>query len=233
MRQPLILNYYSLLPDQPIDADPAAWAETQRKALHKYQHAVAARYGEATLERLLNSTDFCVRRAACIALGLLGSMNVNLPLAALLHDEDAVVCEHAADALWSIWFRAGADEHIRELQRLIRLDVNSDSAESVIAQFDALAKAAPRFAEVFNQRAIVYFRLGELSKCVADCEKTLRLNPVHFGAASGMGQAFMKQRKLRAALRSYRRAFRINPHLDGITDAIDSLEKTLGEEGKR
>src|SRR5262249_13437155 len=141
--------------------------------------------------------------------------------------------EHAADALWSIWFRSADDVHVRELQRVIRLDVNPERAESVIAQFDALAKAAPRFAEVFNQRAIVHFRLGEFSKSVADCEKTLRLTPLPLGAAGGMARAFLKQRKPRAALRSYRKAFRINPNIDGISDAINSLKKTLGEEGKR
>ena len=48
-----------------------------------------------------------------------------------------------------------------------------------------------------------------------------------------LAMSFMKQRKLRAALRSYRRAYRINPCLDGISETIDALEKTLGEEGKR
>ena len=113
------------------------------------------------------------------------------------------------------------------------LDVTTETGDDVLAAFDALVKKAPRFAEAFNQRAIVHFRLGEFGKAVLDCEKTLRLNPVHFGAASGMAQSFMKQRKLRAALRSYRRAYRINPRIDGICETIDSLEKTLGEEGKR
>lgn len=233
MRQPLILNYFSLLPDQPADANPATWAETYRKALQKYQRAIEARYNEATLERILHASDPLCRRASALALGLVGTMNVNLPLASRLHDEDALVSEMAADALWSIWFRADSEENNRELQRLIRLDVTPDSAEEVLAGFDSLAKLAPRFAEVFNQRAIVNFRLGEFGKAVLDCEKTMRLNPVHFGAASGMAQAFMKQRKLRAALRSFRRAYRINPRIDGIGDTIDSLEKTLGEEGKR
>jgi hypothetical protein len=48
-----------------------------------------------------------------------------------------------------------------------------------------------------------------------------------------MAQCFMKQKKLRAALRSYRRANRINPRLDGVREVIESLERTLGEEGKR
>jgi tetratricopeptide (TPR) repeat protein len=168
-----------------------------------------------------------------LALGLLGTMNVNLSLASRLHDEDAAVNELAADALWSIWFRADSEENNRELQKLIRLDVSTETGDDVLAAFEGLLKKAPRFAEAYNQRAVVHFRLGDFGKAVLDCEKTLRLNPVHFGAASGMAQSFMKQRKLRAALRSYRRAYRINPRIDGISDVIDSLEKTLGEEGKR
>lgn len=233
MRQPLILNYYSLLPEQPADANPAQWAETARKALQKFQRAIEARYNEATLERLLSAADPITRRAASMALGLVGTMNVNLSLASRLHDEDAGVCELAADSLWSIWFRADSEANNRELQRLIRLDVTTETGDEVLAEFDRFIKTASRFAEAYNQRAIVNFRLGEFAKSVLDCEKTLRLNPVHFGAASGMAQAFMKQRKLRAALRSFRRAYRINPHIDGISDTIDSLEKTLGEEGKR
>lgn len=233
MRQPLILNYFSLLPDQPADANPAQWAETYRKALQKYQRSVEARYNEASLERLLHAMSPDIRRAAVLALGLIGSMNVNLAIASRLHDEDVSVRELAADALWSLWFRADSPENTRELQILIRLDVNIETADDVLAGFAALIKKSPRFAEAYNQRAIVHFRLGDFAKAVLDCEKTMRLNPVHFGAASGMAMSFMKQRKLRAALRSYRRAYRINPCLDGISETIDSLEKTLGEEGKR
>ena len=233
MRQPLILNFFSLLPDQPADANPAIWAETYRKALQKYQRAVEARYNEATLERILHAADPQSRRAAALALGLIGTLHVNLSLASRLHDEDAGVCDLAADALWSIWFRADSEENNRELQRLIRLDVTIETSDDVLAGFEVLIKKSPRFAEAFNQRAVVHFRLGDFGKSVLDCEKTLRLNPVHFGAASGMAQSFMKQRKLRAALRSYRRAYRINPTIDGISEVIDSLEKTLGEEGKR
>ena len=70
-------------------------------------------------------------------------------------------------------------------------------------------------------------------QAIADCEKTLRLNPCHFGAACGMGQCFMKQKKLRAALRIYRRANRINPNIDTVRESIQSLERMLGEEGKK
>lgn len=150
-----------------------------------------------------------------------------------MRDEDPAVRQLAGDALWSIWFRADSADNTKELQRLIRLDIDSVGAPQVVAEFDALIMRAPGFAEAYNQRAIVHFRTGNYAKAILDCEKVLRLNPCHFGAASGLAQCFMKQKKLRAALRSYRRANRIHPHLDGVLQAIESLEKILGEEGKR
>jgi cytochrome c-type biogenesis protein CcmH/NrfG len=44
-----------------------------------------------------------------------------------------------------------------------------------------------------------------------------------------MAQCYLKQRKLRAALRAFRRSYRINPNLDDVHQAIQSLEETLGE----
>jgi tetratricopeptide (TPR) repeat protein len=233
VRQPLILNYYALLPEQPGEVEPARWAETYRKGLRNFQRAIEARYNEATLERLLGSSSPEVRRSAVLALGMVATMKANLSLGSRLHDEDSQVCELAADALWSLWFRADTEENNHELQRLMRLDVTLESADEVLASFQTLIRRAPRFAEAYNQRAIVHFRLDDFGKSVLDCEKVLRLNPVHFGAASGMAQCFMKQRKLRAALRCYRRAHRINPNLDGVPEVIESIEKILGEEGRK
>jgi tetratricopeptide (TPR) repeat protein len=233
VRSPLIVNYYRLLPQQSAQADPQAWARVFRKALLKFQRAVAARYQEGTLEKLLGAPEVEVRQAAVLALGILGTMQVNAALAARLRDQDAEVRELAADALWSLWFRAGTPEHNRELQRLMQLEVTGGDAKKILSGFEALLGKAPRFAEAFNQRAIVYFRLGDYARSIADCDRVLRLNPYHFGAASGMGQCFLKQEKFRAALRAYRRAHRINPNLEGVRETIASLEQMLGDEGKR
>jgi tetratricopeptide (TPR) repeat protein len=231
VRQPLLLKYYDDLPDRkPGDSSRQA-AHRIRRGLNRFKKSVAEHYNQASLERLLVCPNSEARQAAVLALGLTGSMSVSALLASRLHDEDPIVSELAADALWSLWFRADSPENNQELQRLMRLPVTGDAGREVLAGFRALLEKAPRFAEAYNQRAIVFFRLGDMAKSIADCEKALRLNPYHFGAASGMAQCFMKQKKLRAALRSYRRANRVNPHLDGVKQVIDSLERMLGEKG--
>jgi tetratricopeptide (TPR) repeat protein len=232
VRQPLLLQYYQLLPDQGAE-DIAAETKAFRKGLGKFKKAVEARYNEGTLEKLLESPVVDARRAAVQALGLIGTIAVNAALAARLHDDDPTVRRLADEALWSLWFRADSAENNEELKRLTLLPHQQFTPEEMLARFNALIRKAPRFAEVYNQRAVFHFRLGNHAKAIADCEKALRLNPHHFGAASGMAQCFLKQKKFRAALRVYRRAARINPNLDGVQEAIESLERMLGEEGKR
>jgi tetratricopeptide (TPR) repeat protein len=231
VRQPLLLDFYNDLPDRKIGDSSHQAAQRIRRGLHRFKRKIEERYNESTLEKLVASPNVDVRQAAILALGLTGSMRVNQLLAARLHDDEIVVSEMAADALWSVWFRADSKENSQELQRLVKLRVDKDSAAGVLAGFRTLIHKAPRFAEAYNQRAIIYFRLGDWAKSVADCERALRLNPFHFGAAGGMAQCFMKQKKLRAALRSYRRANRINPRLDGVKQVIESLERMLGEKG--
>ena len=233
MVQPLILQYYQLLPEHRLEEEPSDWPRQFRKALIKYKRAVEARYNEPTLERLLYSHDPDVRQAAILALGMMGSIKVNAAVAARLHDEDPTAQQLASDALWAIWQRADAPDNVQELQRLMRLVAAEARPEDVLAGFEALIRKAPRFAEAYNQRAVYHFLRGDYARSINDCEKVMRLNPCHFGAASGMGQCFMKLKKLRAALRIYRRANRINPKLDGIREAIQSLERMLGEEGKK
>jgi tetratricopeptide (TPR) repeat protein len=230
--QPLLLQYFQLLPEYRPEDEPES-SRQYRKALARFKRAVEARYFENTLERLLLAPDAEARQAALLALQLTGSIHVNASVAKRLHDEDLTTRQMAVDALWSIWRRADTPDNNHELRRLMRLMADDGNPEEVLSGFEALVKKAPRFAEAFNQRAVFHYLRGDYTKAIADCEKALRLNPFHFGAAGGMGKCFMKQKKLRAALRIYRRANRINPNLPDIRETIQSLERMLGEEGKR
>lgn len=233
MSTPLLYEYYLQLPPRPADGASGPASRRYQVALARFSQAVAKRYTEGTLLRLLHHPAGKVRSAAALALGVTATMRANRLLAKALYDEDPEVRTAAADALWALWFRADTPAHNEELQRLVRLGQQAGDPKAVLAGYAALLKQAPKFAEAYNQRAIYLFRRGDFLRAAADCEKVLRLNPVHFGAASGLGQCLMKLRKLPAALRAYRRAYRINPGLEGVEKIIKSLEKLLGGEGRK
>jgi len=227
MRNALLVELFQQLPAIPEGDFLAGRSAELQLHLERFREAVASTYTEGTLQRLLTSTAVQTRRAAILALGLQGTMLSNAAIAACLHDDEPQVSRLAADALWNIWFRAEGEAHKRELQRLTQLK----PTQKVLRGLNALIEKAPGFAEAYNQRAIYYFHQGEYQKALADCEQTLKLNPFHFGAQSGMAHCLVKLRKPRAALRAYRNALRIYPDLEDIAEAIRSLEESLGDGG--
>jgi tetratricopeptide (TPR) repeat protein len=225
VREPRIVTFYRELPEPSPFEDAELWAAGFRGALERYKRLVGANYTEATLEHLLRSPDPVCRRAAVVALGLIGTMAVNASVAARLRDEDALVRQLASDAIWAIWFRGHRPDHGPELQRIVALG----ESRGVLRELDALIRREGDFAEAFNQRAILYYKQGEFHRAVTDCQAVLRLNPYHFGAAAGMAQCYLRLNKPQAALHAFRAALAINPNLDDIEAAVRALEEALGE----
>jgi len=153
----------------------------------------------------------------------------NAVVAGMLHDKDRAVRKFAADALLGLWTQADTEAHNQELRRLVEVRDRRRKR----AGLDALINEAPAFAEAFNQRAILHFQNDDWHKSIADCERTLKLNPYHFGAAAGMGRCYLKLGRHRAALKAFRHALRINPGLEEVEETIRALENALGEEGRR
>lgn len=226
MPTPLLVEFYNRLPQLTPGDDEDLWTAGAQDGMREFRDHVTSRYTEGSLQRLLQFSEVRTRRAAVLALGFIGTMESNAAVAACLVDGDLLVQRFAADALWEIWFRAGTDEqNLRLQQALCQRD-----DERVRGALDDLIKSAPNFAEPYNQRAIVHFRRGEFARSVEDCEAVLRLNPYHYGAASGMGQCFLRMKKPRAALRAFRQALEINPNLDNLRETIQALMEALGRD---
>ena len=92
--------------------------------------------------------------------------------------------------------------------------------DKALAGLDQLVGKAPHFAEAYNQRAILFFRLKQYDRSIADCEKALQLNTHHFGALAGMAQCYVQLRKPKAALKAFRTALNLNPNLEGVAETI-------------
>src|SRR5690348_4202024 len=80
----LLVEYYQQIPEGRSDAKLKI---TRKEAVEVFKHRIAERYSEGTLLRLLENGDNLSRRAALLALGLLGTMNACAAIAARLHDE--------------------------------------------------------------------------------------------------------------------------------------------------
>jgi tetratricopeptide (TPR) repeat protein len=202
--------------------------------LDAFRNRVAVRYNEGTLCRLLTiSPDVAARRAAVLSLGILGSFEQsNAALARALRDDDLEVRSMAEHALWAVWFRADTPEHNQVLsQVLLAIDREQlDQAEVLVTR---LIAEAPNFAEAYNQRAIIYFHQGRFADSVRECQSVLARNPYHFGAISGMAQCLLRLGRPQDALKTLRRALKLQPHHNALRDSIRILEAEIESDGPR
>ena len=190
--------------------------------------AVSQAYQLGTLQRLAETGNSIVRRAAVLALGMLGDMRVNHHLGMALRDGDRGVRLLADHWLREIWMRDGNPAQQAKLRGTTRLNQNFQF-EQAIRLATELIEEAPGLAEAYHQRAIALACLGELDDAIADCHLTLELNPYHFAAASAMAQAMAELNDHSGALECYERALKLNPSLDGVRARVQQLQRQLGD----
>jgi tetratricopeptide (TPR) repeat protein len=126
--------------------------------------------------------------------------------------------------IWTEWSKSGSPAFDLLLERGREAMAQGDY-EAAIEHLTALTDHAPDFAEGWNARATAYYQAGEFGPSIADIQHTLALNPRHFGAMSGFGMMLEELGRNKDALEVYRAALAIHPHLTGVIEAIERLEK--------
>ena len=143
MSSPLLVEMYDRLPELKPGDDEELWAAGVQDAMRDFRAGVREHYTEGTLARLLSSTDTRTRRAAVLALGLIGTIEVNPAVAAVLHDEDPLVQRFAADALWELWFRGGTLDENRLLRTQPRREADPNKARAELDDSSAWRPISP------------------------------------------------------------------------------------------
>lgn len=143
-----------------------------------------------------------------------------------LKEADAQAASRIEREIWNEWSKSGSPAMDLLLQRG-RDAMAAGNTSEAIEHFTALTDHAPDFAEGFNARATAYYQAGEYGPSVADIARVLTLNPRHFGALSGLAAIYEGLDNKPKALEIYRAALAIHPHLNGVSDAIERLEKDV------
>jgi tetratricopeptide (TPR) repeat protein len=190
--------------------------------------SVAGVYDLAALVRLAERGNRMVRRAAILALGMVGDYRTNEVLGRALSDSDRGVRLLADEALRQIWLRDGNEAQRQKLRVAVQLNQSFDFA-GAIELTTQLIREAPKLGEAYHQRAIASACLGDFDDAIADCGRTLEINPFHFAAAAAMGQAHVELNDRRSALDSFQSALALNPDLDGVRACVRQLRKQLDE----
>lgn len=138
-------------------------------------------------------------------------------LFAALKTADAVEARAIEAQIWTIWSET-SDPEAQALLEAGSVAMANRDRRTAIAAFDALVARAPELAEGWNKRATLFWLMGEEEASVRDIQRTLALEPRHFGALSGLGLILMARGQSERALRAFEAALALHPTLTGARE---------------
>jgi tetratricopeptide (TPR) repeat protein len=142
----------------------------------------------------------------------------------LRKSEQPEEAKKAETQIWQLWMESDSPTAEALLQQAT-IAMGDQAPGPALKILDALIDAHPDMAEAWNKRATLYFNLGRFDDSIADIEKTLELEPRHFGALSGWGMILRIQGKDLEALKVYKEALSVNPQMPGVQAAVKEIEE--------
>jgi tetratricopeptide (TPR) repeat protein len=115
--------------------------------------------------------------------------------------------------IWTLWFTPDSPELTSRMAHASAAMTGGDF-NGALVMLTAITKDFPDYSEGWNQRATLYYMMGQLDASLADIATTLALEPRHFGALSGRVMIELKQGKRPEALRDMIAALAIDPYLE-------------------
>lgn len=148
---------------------------------------------------------------------------------ALQDSRDPATLQRLEADIWDIWLDSGRDD-VNQLMSEGIAAMRLDDLDTALAKFQRITDLAPEFAEGWNKRATVYYLRDELESSVRDIQRTLALEPRHFGALSGMGLIFMKLGDTTGAIQAFRGVMEVHPHSPSAQAHIEFLTEQLKDD---
>ncbi|MEX0964565.1 MAG: tetratricopeptide repeat protein [Pseudohongiellaceae bacterium] len=148
-------------------------------------------------------------------------------LFALLQDtKDARTIQITESQIWEIWLQhANAD--VQQLMLVGTQRMNAQRFAEAMVVFNRLTESYPDYAEGWNKRATLHYVLGSFDASISDIEKTLVLEPRHFGALSGLGMVYLQKNELSKAKQAFEGLIAVHPNSPNALQNLELVEEQL------
>ena len=142
---------------------------------------------------------------------------------------DPVAVQTLEQAIWEQWVMVPDPAHRQLMLRGIA-EMQQQELQSAIITYTRLIEIAPELSEAWNKRATVWWLLGNFPASLTDICETLKREPRHFGAYSGLGMIRSEMGEHARAAAAFELAKKWNPHIVGVDAEIARQKAEAGGE---
>jgi tetratricopeptide (TPR) repeat protein len=154
------------------------------------------------------------------------SKKLDTLFADLKRSKDDGTAERLTNEIWREWGDSGSDS-INLMMEWAQKAMGARNFAAALDTLDQVVLLAPDFSEGWNKRATLHFMMEHPQKSMADIERTLALEPRHFGALAGMAEILRAEGNDALALKAYERALEVYPRMRGAQQAVGDLTDSL------
>lgn len=141
---------------------------------------------------------------------------------------DGAEAQRLERQIWILWLSyAGADPLVPDLMRRGNAALQQRDYAVAEAAFTGVVQRAPDFIEGWDRRAVARFLRGDCDGALRDIDRTLALEPRHFGALFGLGLCRTVQGDHQAALDAFERVLALDPHYAPARSQAARMRKYL------
>ena len=141
---------------------------------------------------------------------------------------DPTAIQSLEAAIWEQWIMVSEGSQ-RELMMRGIVEMQQHQLKQSVETFSKLIEIAPDLSEAWNKRATAYWLLGNFPASLNDICETVKREPRHFGAYSGLGMIRAEMGEYPRAVAAFELAKKHNPHIVGIDDEIERLKAMGGD----
>ncbi|UCI27292.1 tetratricopeptide repeat protein [Mesorhizobium sp. B2-8-5] len=148
----------------------------------------------------------------------------------LKRERNEKAAERIAGRIWNEWNQSGSAS-IDLMMRWAQKATEDQKFDVALDFLDQVVTLQPDYAEGWNRRATVHFMMKNYGKSMADIDRTLQLEPRHFGALSGLAQIMAETGHKQSALEAWQRVLTIYPMMRSAQNQVSTLSEELAGEG--
>jgi tetratricopeptide (TPR) repeat protein len=127
------------------------------------------------------------------------------------------------------WFVSG-DPETDQIMIAVVFAMQRQAFNIALSYLDKVVVKNPTYVEGWNKRATIYYYMKDYERSLSDIEKTLALEPRHFGALAGLGMIMIDLGDKRKAITAFERALGVDPVLNNGAALIEQLKAAIGKD---
>ncbi len=144
--------------------------------------------------------------------------------------EDADSAELVASAIEKLWQHSGSDTVDLLMGRVSKL-MEGKELDIALQLLNSVTEIAPGYSEGWNRRAAIFFVKKDFGKSLESLRQALALDPSHYKAIQGLGLLMQELGDKKAALKAFRHALSVHPHLEDARQSERELSREVEGQG--